>query len=265
MEKYPLESTQWKIQYNGKKMQAIGSRRLYEFIVYLISNPLENTKNRYKSIEQQLAKLFLVPKKPDAVYHYLRSHEYAFSKYIVKLIDEQFLDAYLTKWKILDRIRLIWSSFEHGISAETSRYGIQCLIKLDLFKFTSWSDDLKVAGGASIGSNDCQSVLGCILYTVCHEICHCLLQLASPTIVDGNDIIMRSKDAFVHQKMLIKYSDKSILDNGEVVFVFGQRSGEFGAYNGIETDGGHRGVFMQLLEFRFGQKQPNHSLYKIKF
>eukprot|EP00944_MAST-04C_sp_MAST-4C-sp1_P002841 g2841.t1 len=265
MEHYSLKATQWTIQYDGKQMQAIGSRRLYEFILYLISNPLENTKNRYKAIEQQLAKLFPLPKKPDAIYHYLRTREYAISKYLVKMTDEHFLDAYLSKWKILDRIRIIWSSFESGVSASTSRYGNQCLIKVDLYKFVLWLDDLKVAGGASIGSNGCQSVLGCILYTVCHEVCHCLLQMASPTILDGENIVMRSKDPFLHNKMLKKYNDKSILDSGEVVFVFGQRSGEFGAYNGIETDGGHRGVFMQLLEFRFGQKQPSHSLYKIKF
>ena len=260
MEQYSLEPTQWNIIYDGKEMQAIGSRRLYEFIIYLISKPLKNTKTRYKLIEDQLTKIFPLPKKLDAIYHYLRSREFSFSKYILKLIDEQFLEAYLSKWKILDRIRIIWSSFEDGISAETSRYGNQCLIKVDLYKFISWNDDMKVSGGSTIGNNGCDTVLSCLLFTISHEICHCLLQLASPTIIDGNNIIMRSKDPFVHKKMLKKYNDKSILDNGEVLFVFGQRSGEFGPYNGIETIGGHQGMFMQLLEGRFGQKQPSHSL-----
>ena len=88
--------------------------------------------------------------------------------------------------------------------------------------------------------------------------------MASPTILDGNKIIMRSKDFFEHKEMKKKYEDKAYL-NGHPLFVFGQKSNEFGPYDGQETGGGHKGIFMQILEGRFGQKIAQHNLYAIKF
>ena len=97
MEQYPLETSEWEIKYEGKYMKAIGSRRMFEFILYLAKHPLKEHQKRYKSIEKKLNKIFHLPKTPGTIYHYLLNKEYMLSKYMVKMIDAQFLDGYLAK------------------------------------------------------------------------------------------------------------------------------------------------------------------------
>ena len=60
--------------------------------------------------------------------------------------------------------------------------------------------------------------------------------MASPVILHGNKIIMRSKDIFEHKEMKKTYEDKAYL-NGQPLFAFGQKSDEFGPYDGQETGG----------------------------
>ena len=192
----------WDIYYNNKCMKATGNRRLFDFIKYLASTPLDNIPARYQRIEQQLDKIFVLPQRPADVYEYLVQKEYKLSKYMIRYIDEEFLDSKLKELNIVDNIQIIFSSFKNGSSASAERYGSHSLIRLDLFKFISWVDDLKVAQGTSIGNNGCKSVLGCILRTVAHECVHAILVLSIDTIIDNDKIIVRDKDFFKHIEMV---------------------------------------------------------------
>jgi len=253
----------WDIFYNDKCMKAIGNRKLYDFLRYLASTPLEQIQQRYKRIEKKLEKLFVLPSTPADRYKYLVKNEYMLSKYMIKHIDEEFLNGKLKQFGIVDDIQIIFDSFTKGTSASTSRYGRHCLIRLDLYKYLAWEDRMNVFNAVSIGQNGCNNVLSCILKTVAHEVCHCLLQLGTPIILDGDKIIIRSKDPFKHMEMIKIYKDTSFINN-QPHFTFGQVKNEFGLFDGNQTVN-HMSFFMKILQNRFGQSIAEHSLYKLKF
>ena len=259
-----LQTSKWEMTYRGKRVIAIGNKKMYDWLHYLANTPLENIPKRYKFIENAIGDLLNIPKRPLDTYEYLLSKEFMLSKYMVRYIDRQFLDSKLSELNILDDFQMIFDSFSGGTSASTSIYGKHVLIKIDVFKFVNWIDTMHVHKAKSIG-NGCSHIIACMLKTLCHEMVHGLLQKFTPTILDehGRSVVIRSKNPFEHQKMLESYSDRSFV-NGKPHFVFGQVKNEFQIFDGNQTPGGHMSFFMRILKNRFGQTVAEHTYYKLK-
>ena len=161
---------------------------------------------------------------------------------------------------------MIWASQEQGVSASTMRYGNHCIIKVNLYSFVSWIENLKVKQGKSIGNNSCASIFDCIVKTVAHEIVHAILQIGSPCIIDTDtkEILMRSKDQVEHYKLKKKYKDSAYIENYPY-FVFGQTHEGPGSQQGKGAPGGHYNTFMTILINIFGQQIPQHNLYTVNY
>ena len=75
--------------YRGKRVIAIGNKKMYDWLHYLANTPLENIPKRYKFIENAIGDLLNIPKRPLDTYEYLLSKEFMLSKYMVRYIDRQ--------------------------------------------------------------------------------------------------------------------------------------------------------------------------------
>ena len=196
-----LQTSKWEMIYRGKRVTAIGNKKMYDWLHHLANTPLENIPKRYQFIETAIGELLNIPNRPADTYEYLLSKEFMLSKYMMKYIDNQFLDSKLTQIHMLDDFQMVFDSFSAGTSASTSIYGKHVLIKIDVFKFVNWIDTMHVHKAKSIGDG-CSHIITCMLKTLCHEMVHGLLQKFTPTILDehGRSVVIRSKNPFEHQK-----------------------------------------------------------------
>ena len=273
LNKYSDTHDEFDIRFRGDKMTAIGSERAYEFIVYLANNKIEDHDQKYKAINKVMERLF--PSNAvnsesiatDTTYSQLYQQEFVISRLLIALIDRHFFDNSLRTWGWDDRVQIIWGSHHGGVSASTMRYGNHTIIKVNLFAFVSWINDLKIKDGKSLGNNNCRSIIDCIVKTVCHEMVHFILQ-QTPCIIDKDkgEILIRSKSIREHYKLKAKYTDKAYIPNSTVpYFAFGQLKEGPGSSSLTGSDGGHLNTFMCILINWFGQSIPQHNLYTVNY
>lgn len=277
LNKFSDEDRKFNVQFRGKTMLAIGSERAYNFIVYLAENKIEKENKIYGSVMEKYREInkimediffFTVPTSevlPNVVYKQLYKQEYTVSKLLITLIDRHFFSNTLRTWGWDDRIQVIWGSQDGGVSASTMRYGNHSIIKVNLYAFVSWIGELKNKKGKSLGNNNCNSIIDCIVKTVCHEIVHTFLQM-TPCIIDTetNEIIIRSKNVKKHYELSKKYKDTAYV-NGFPYFTFGQLDEGPGSTELKGSSGGHQKTFMAILYNWFGQNIPEHNLYTVNY
>ena len=275
LNEYSDTHNEFDITFRGETMTAIGSERAYQFIVYLANNKTKDHKQKYKAITTVMERLFpsnavnSESVKADTTYSQLYQQEFVISRLLIALIDKHFFDNSLRTCGWDDRVQIIWGSHHGGVSASTMRYGNHTIIKVNLFAFVSWINDLKIKDGKSLGNNGCNSIIDCIVQTVCHEMVHFILQ-QTPCIIDKNkgEILIRSKSIKEHYKLKDTYDDNAYIDlNLKTVpyFAFGQKEEGPGSSSLTGSDGGHLNTFMCILVNWFDQSIPQHNLYTVNY
>ena len=227
----PKQQNAFSIVWNGRKVQAKGDKKLYDLLLRL---------NKLKYSEEQVReKDKLIVDKIKSMYHTLNNSNMMLAHLQLKT-QEGILDTMLTEidtvffqkrlQPIIGKIDIIFSTLESGIAGSTTILKNTVLIEINLLQFIAWFNVLKGQRKQSIGTENCDSILKCMLKTLQHELVHAICILCSPTL-----------------------------------YVDGKRIGTVGTLNlnGDNSNAatGHSTWYMNLLRDIFGQKNDFHDNY----
>jgi hypothetical protein len=225
------QTEEFTITWNGKQVKAHGSKKLYDLLM------------EFKSVKYSQTQ---VQNKDNRIVRKLQSQYGTFDKTNMLFAQMQFkgqkviLDSMLTEidtiffqnrlQPIVDKIDIIFSTLESGIAGSTTILKNTVLIEINLLQFIAWFNVLKGQRKQSIGTENCDSILKCMLKTLQHELVHAICILCSPTL-----------------------------------YVDGKRIGTVGTLNlnGDNSNAatGHSTWYMDLLRDIFGQKNDFHDNY----
>ena len=186
----PKQTEEFNITWNGKEVKARGSKKLYELL-------MEFKGVKYSQTQVQ-SKDNLIVRKLQTEYGTFDKNNMLFAQMQLKA-QEGILDSMLTEINtvffqnrlqpILGKIDIIFSTLESGIAGSTTILKNTVLIEINLLQFIAWFNVLKGQRKQSMGTENCDSILKCMLKTLQHELVHAICILCSPTIyVNGTAI-----------------------------------------------------------------------------
>ena len=96
---------------------------------------------------------------------------------------------FFQKPKQTEEFNITWNGKEVKARGSTTILKNTVLIEINLLQFIAWFNVLKGQRKQSMGTENCDSILKCMLKTLQHELVHAICILCSPTIyVNGTAI-----------------------------------------------------------------------------
>ncbi len=227
----PKQTNSFTIMWNGKKLEARGDKKLYDLLVHFqaIKYPLKQVQAKDNIIVNKLQRMYGAINEENMLFAQmqLKAQEGILDD-MLQEINRIFFEKKLQS--ILSKIDVIFSTLESGIAGSTTILKNSVLIEINLLQFIAWFNVLKGQRKQSVGTENCDSILKCMLKTLQHELIHAIIILCSPVLYEN-----------------------------------GKRIGTFGTLNtkGDSSNAatGHSTMYMNLLRNIFAQKNDFHDNY----
>lgn len=227
----PKQTNTFRIVWDGKEFEARGDKNMYDLLVHF--QKIKFNQNQVKVKDN------IIVNKLQRTYGTINEQNMLFAQMQLKA-QEGILDSMLQEINniffeeklnpILSKINIIFSTLESGIAGSTTVLKNSVLIEINLLQFIAWFNVLKGQRKQSVGTENCDSILKCMLKTLQHELIHAILILCSP-----------------------------------VLYQNGKRIGTFGTLNTTGDNSnvatGHSSMYMNLLRNIFAQKNDFHDNY----
>ena len=225
------QTNSFTIMWNGKKLEARGDKKLYDLLVHFqaIQYPLNQVQAKDNIIVNKLQRMYGAINEENMLFAQmqLKAQEGILDD-MLQEINRIFFEKKLQS--ILSKIDVIFSTLESGIAGSTTILKNSVLIEINLLQFIAWFNVLKGQRKQSVGTENCDSILKCMLKTLQHELIHAIIILCSPVLYEN-----------------------------------GKRIGTFGTLNtkGDSSNAatGHSTMYMNLLRNIFAQKNDFHDNY----
>tara|TARA_Y100000389_G_scaffold96696_1_gene93333 strand:+ start:5577 stop:6335 length:759 start_codon:yes stop_codon:yes gene_type:complete len=227
----PKQTEEFTITWNGKQVKARGSKKLYDLLIEFKSVKYSQTQVQSKDtlIVRTLQRQYGTVDRTNMLFAHmqLKAQEGILDSMLTE-IDTIFFKKRLQP--IIGKIDAIFSTLESGIAGSITILKNTVLIEINLLQFIVWFNVLKGQRKQSMGTENCDSILKCMLKTLQHELVHAICILCSPTI-------------YVNGKAIGSLSTLNVKgDNSNAAT-------------------GHSTWYMDLLGNIFGQKNDFHDNY----